>query len=165
MDGYMEHMVARKLTGVDLFIRILLVVLSFIITASFIILGPMMILLGGLMIFFTISIVFSRTYVEYEYLYCNRTISVDKIFAKSRRKKVGDYELDKVEIMAKADSDRLTDFNRRKVSVLDYSSKGNCGDDESYVIYYEGNVKIVLDLPEKFVKMIQNNAPRKVFMD
>ena len=30
---------------------------------------------------------------------------------------------------------------------------------------YEGGRKILLDLPKDFVKIVQNNAPRKVFFD
>jgi hypothetical protein len=34
-----------------------------------------------------------------------------------------------------------------------------------YAMIYEGGLKVLLDLPKDFVKIIQNNAPRKVFFD
>lgn len=165
MDGYIEHMVKRKITSKDLGIRVACIAASILITCSCVFLGMFMILFGGMACFFTIAFVFPRTDIEYEYLYCDKLITVDKIYGKAKRKRLGEFEVDKIEIFAPANSYRLADYKNKKVTELDYCGHIENSGDTTYVIYYDGNVKIVLDLPEKFVKMVQNIAPRKVFID
>lgn len=165
MDGYMEHMVKRQITSKDKAIRALCIALVVVITLSFLFFGAFMILLGGLACFLTIAVVFPRTDVEYEYLYCDKIVTVDKIMGKAKRKRMGEFEVEKMEIVAPSNSYRLADYKNRTVTEKDFSGHNGEDGDTPYVIYYDGNVKIILDLPEKFVKMVQNIAPRKVFMD
>lgn len=108
---------------------------------------------------------FPMTAVEYEYLYCDRKITVDKILGKAKRVSLAEYELDRMEIIAPLDSHRLDSYKGRQVTTREYWSHRESDKHKPYAIYYEGNQKIVLDLPDEFVKMVQNNAPRKVFMD
>ena len=57
--------------------------------------------------------VFQWTDIEYEYLYVDREISIDKILAKTRRKKIATIEKDKIEIMEPEKSHKL-DYSRNK---------------------------------------------------
>ena len=41
-----------------------------------------------------------RLEVEFEYLYLQRSLSIDSIFSKEKRKKAAEYDLDKMEIFA-----------------------------------------------------------------
>lgn len=60
--------------------------------------------------------------IEYEYLYLDKEISVDKVMAKSRRKKMGSYNLEQMEIFAPLNSHRLDSYKNRQMKTLDYSS-------------------------------------------
>ena len=51
------------------------------------------------------------------------------------------------------------------MEVKDYSSGMDSDLHKPYALIYAGNTKVILDLPEEFVKMVQNNGPRKVFTD
>ena len=50
------------------------------------------------------------TDLEYEYLYLDKELSVDKIMAKSKRKRVGTYSLDRMEVFAPVYSYHLDNF-------------------------------------------------------
>lgn len=103
--------------------------------------------------------------VEYEYLYLDKEISVDVIWAQTRRKRVATYSLDRVEILAPVKSYHLDGYKNRNVKVKDYSIGEERQPDLRYAMYYEGGAKIILSPSEEFVKVIKNMAPRKVFMD
>ena len=48
-----------------------------------------------------------RLSVEFEYLYVNGELDIDRIFSQSRRKRAASYELSNMEIMAPFSSHRL----------------------------------------------------------
>ena len=85
--------------------------------------------------------------------------------AKEKRKDVAVYDLEKMELLVPANSYRLADYKNRDLKVVDYWSLNPAEDHVPYALIYEGNSKILLDLPADFVKIVQNNAPRKVFFD
>lgn len=105
------------------------------------------------------------TDIEYEYLYLDREITVDKVFAKSRRKRVATINVDKMEILAPVSSHQLDSYRNRQVKTVDYSAGGDVPDQRQYAMYYEGNEKYLLNLTEDFIKPVKSIAPRKVFTD
>ncbi len=108
-------------------------------------------------------LVYKNTYIEYEYLYLDREIKVDKIVNMSRRKQVATYEVDRMEIFAPMTSYHLDSYKNRQARCVDFSSGANQTPDKKYVFYYEGNQKVILEPDEKFIQALKNVAPRKVF--
>ena len=102
---------------------------------------------------------------EYEYLYLDKELSVDKIMAKSKRKRVGTYSLDRMEVFAPVYSYHLDNFKNRQVKEKDYSIGEVLQPDGRYAMYYEGGEKILLSPNEELVKVLKNMAPRKVFSE
>lgn len=106
-----------------------------------------------------------RADVEYEYLYVDKELSVDKILAKTNRKKVASYSMDRMEIMAPIKSYRLDGFKGRQTKDVDYSIGFEDKPDRRYVFYYEGGQRILLSPSEEMIKVMKNANPRKVFSD
>ena len=107
-----------------------------------------------------------NTDLEYEYLYLDRELTVDKVMAKSKRKRAAVYSLDKMEIVAPVKSWHLDNFKNRQTSKnVDYSSGEEKQPDKRFVFYYEGNQKVIFEPSEEMVKAMQFVAPRKVFKD
>lgn len=102
--------------------------------------------------------------IEYEYLYLDKEISVDKVMAKSKRKKAAVYNIEKMEVFAPVKSYHLDAYRNRELKTVDYSS-GEADDNKKYVMVYEGNVKVILEPNAEMVKAIQTVAPRKAFTD
>ena len=154
-EGYVECLVARKSSVVMKFLKILLIML----TVVFAVIG--MRLLPGLLIAVVTGVgayfVYMNADIEYEYLYLDKEISIDKVMAKSRRKKAGSYTVEQMEILAPLNSHRLDSYKNRNTKTLDYSS-GIANQPESrYMMVCNGD--------EEMIKAIQNVAPRKVFRD
>lgn len=105
------------------------------------------------------------TNLEFEYLYLDREISIDKIMDKTKRKRVASYSVDKIEIVAPINSYHLDEFKNRQVKVKDYSVGEKCNPDLRYVMYCAGGEKIIFNPSEGLVKALKNVAPRKVFSE
>ena len=103
--------------------------------------------------------------VEYEYLYLDKEITIDKVLNKTKRKRVGVFSVEKMEILAPLKSYHLDDYKNRQVKTFDYSCGVEKKPETRYCMYYNGEKKLILEPNEAMVKAIKNIAPRKVFMD
>jgi hypothetical protein len=106
-----------------------------------------------------------NTEIEYEYLYIDRQLSVDKVLNRSRRKKVASYDLERMEILAPIASYQLDSYKNRTAQVVDYSSGEKKEPDPRFSLYYDGQIQIVFEPSPEMVKAIAMIAPRKVFKD
>ena len=163
-DTYVECLVAHKSSPIMKFLKILLIMLA----VAFVFLGLLGtfaalilgIVFGGLAYF-----VSQQCTIEYEYLYLDREISIDRIMARSKRKKVATFDVEKMEILAPINSYHLDDYKNRQIKPTDYSSGVAKQPDRRYVFFYEGQKKVILEPSSEFVKAVYNVAPRKVFTD
>lgn len=162
-ETYVECLVARKSSGIMSFLKILLIML----TVVFVLIG--MVFVPGLLVAIVTGIGAYFSYmnadVEYEYLYLDKEISIDKVMAKSRRKKVGTFSVEKMEIMAPYNSYRLDNYKNREMKTVDYSSGVEQKPEKRYIMICEGGKKVILEPNEAMVKAIKNVAPRKTFTD
>lgn len=90
---------------------------------------------------------------------------MDKVMAKSRRKRVAVFSLDKMEIVAPVKSWHLDNFKNRSDKAVDYSSGEEKQPDKRFVFYYDGQKKVIFEPNEEMIKAMQTVAPRKVFKD
>jgi hypothetical protein len=106
-----------------------------------------------------------HTEIEYEYLYVDRQLTVDKILNQNRRKRVAVYDLDRMEILAPFSSHRLDSYKNREAKTFDFSSGLESKPDPRFTMYMSGNNKIILEPTPEMVKAISTVAPRKVFKE
>ena len=162
-DTYVECLVKQKQSGLGKFLKYLLIMLT-VVFAILMLIIPLAFIIAvaaGVGTYF----VNMFTDLEYEYLYLDKELVVDKVMAKSRRKRVGTYSVDRMEILAPVKSYHLDGFKNRNVKVKDYSIGEELQPDRRYAMYYEGGEKILLSPSEDMVKALRSVAPRKVFMD
>lgn len=103
--------------------------------------------------------------LEYEYLYVDREITIDKILNMTKRKQVEKFEADRIEMFAPVNSWHLDQYKNMQFKVTDYSSRMENPANKAYAMIYSGNRKIILEPNEALVKALASIAPRKVFMD
>lgn len=103
--------------------------------------------------------------MEFEYLYLDKEITVDKVMAKTRRKRAAVLDVNKIEIMAPQNSSQLTYYKNRQVKITDLSAGHDLPDQKIYMVYYEGNQCFLMNLDEDFAKTVKSVAPRKVYME
>ncbi len=163
-NSYVEILVARK---PSIPLLILKYVLFFLAAFSFL-LGLRNIIFLIIFIALAVGVYFVslNASIEYEYQYCEREITVDKILNKSRRKRVAVFETDKLEAFAPSRSYHLDEYrNNNNYRTLDFSSGSTEQPDPTYTMYYDGREKVVFEPNQQFVEAIKNVAPRKVFND
>ncbi len=163
-DVYVECLVKAKQSTMGKFFKVLLITLTVIfglMAMVGIVIGLIVAVVTGVGAYF----VNLYTDLEYEYLYLDKELTVDKVMAKSKRKRVGTYSVDRMEVLAPIKSYHLDSFKNRTVKEKDYSIGEELQPDQRYVIYYEGGEKLILSPSEELVKALKNVAPRKVFMD
>ncbi len=164
-DEYVECLVKAKTPAWGKLLRIVLIVLTVLLAIlAFLILNVILLIIAvaaGVGAYFVNML----TDLEYEYLFLQRELTIDKVMAKSRRKRVAVYQLDRIEIMAPVKSYRLGNYKNRRVKEKDYSIGYEEQPDLRYALYYEGGEKLILSPSADLVKIMKNAAPRKVFTD
>lgn len=162
-ETYVECLVARKSSTVLTFLKMLLIMMTVVFVLIGVVFTP-----GLLVAIFTgVGAYFAtmNANIEYEYLYLDREISVDKVMAKSKRKKAGVFQVDQMEIFAPLNSHRLDSYRNRDLKTLDYSSGIAAQPERRYMMVWNGSTKVILEPNEELVKAVQSIAPRKVFTD
>lgn len=164
-ESYKELMVKKESGLKEKLLRVLALIPT-------VLLGFLTLLTSDMIIFIIVIglgvlcyFIFQWTDIEYEYLYLDKEINIDKIMAKTRRKRVATISIEKMEILAPEKSHQLDSYRNRNVKAADYSAGHDMPEQKLYALYSEGNQKYLLNLDEDFVKTIKGIAPRKVFMD
>lgn len=164
MDSYVECLIKAKGKGVWKFLKILLIMLT-VVFGVLSLMGVILLFVFAVACGIGAYVVGLRAELEYEYLYLGKELTIDKIMAKTRRKRVGVFNLDSMEIVAPYRSYHLDNFRNRNVKELDYSIGEELKPDRRYVFYYEGSQKIIFSPSEEMVKAMKMAAPRKVFTE
>jgi hypothetical protein len=165
-NSYVECLVESKASPLVKGLSILSLVLAviFFLSSLFAIgmVGLILCVLAGVAYYF-LSL---NANIEFEYQYCDREITVDKILNKSRRKNVGKYEVDKLEILAPSRSYHLDEYKNKSYKNLDYSAREkDRKPDPTYTFIYDGKERVVFEPTTEFVTAVKSVAPRKVFTD
>ncbi|MCI8693557.1 MAG: hypothetical protein HFH91_12630 [Lachnospiraceae bacterium] len=166
-DTYVECLVKAKTSGLAKFGKVVLITLTVIFVLAVFLLPPLMMFafIGALITGVGAYFLNLFTDLEYEYLYLDKELVVDKVMAKSKRKRVATYHLDRIEILAPVKSYHLDNYRNRNAKQKDYSIGEVLQPDRRYAMYYEGGEKILLSPSEELIKVMKNVAPRKVYSD
>lgn len=167
-DAYVECLVKAKPSVMGKLCKVLLITLTVVFILAIFVLPPLMIFafIGAIITGVGAYFVNLYTDLEYEYLYLDKELVVDKVMAKSKRKRVATYQLDRMEILAPIKSYHLDNYRNRNVNkTKDYSIGEELQPDRRFVMYYEGGEKIILSPSEELIKVMKNVAPRKIFAD
>lgn len=163
-DTYVECLVKAKSSVLAVFFKLLLIVIA-VISFLGILIGITLAIIPCLLAAVGAYFVNMYTDLEYEYLYLDKELVVDKVMAKSKRKRVATYSLDRMEILAPIKSYHLDNYKNRTVKEKDYSIGQVLQPDLRYAMYYEGGERIIISPSPEMIKIMKNAAPRKVFSD
>ena len=164
-DIYAEWLVKRKKPGYAPLVyvgAVLLILIGLI--------ASMMNPFGFLVLLLAIGGVYFaniRMNVEYQYVFVNNELSIDRICAQKTRKRIHNLEMQKVEKVVSTKSHEY-DFarNNPKLKVVDLSS-GN-KDADTYAIVYsgsEGQAVYIIEPNNAILKCMKSSAPRKVIVE
>ena len=162
-DLYIELLVKKKKTSTDTLLKVLMIGATVIFVLGGILFNPIILLLAvvmGVVDYFKLP----SLDLEYEYLYVNGELDIDKIMSKQKRKRVGSYDMKKVEIVAPKNSHELDSFkNKKDLKLKDYTSLDPHA--KCYILVFnkeKGQEMIKVELDESILNDLRRIAPRKV---
>lgn len=161
---YVECLVSHKAPALKQFLKILFLVLTvlfFFLSFMVGILALIMAIVCGVLSYYMTL----ETSLEYEYLYVDKEISIDKISSKKKRKNVEKLDTAKMEILAPVKSWHLDEYRGRNLKQKDYSIGYEEQPERRYALIYEGGIEILLSPSPAFLAAVKSVAPRKVFTD
>ena len=161
MDIFCEYIVKKKPTLKDRVKQVGINLLAIVLVEIFIVLNNLLFGIGLLLsaaVIYGAVYLFKRTNVEYEYILTNSILDIDKIFAKSSRKRVESVDFKNVEAFGKAD-----DAPMSPVQEIDYAGDITADnvyyfeffkDGEKKRIYFQPNQKILSNLHKVAPKLV-----------
>lgn len=164
-DLYTEEIVKKEKTGKDTIIKVLLIAGTAASVLSFPVLGMISIVL---IIAFAVAdyFIIPSLDLEYEYLYVNGEIDIDKIMSKQKRKRIFSGDVSGIELMAPSGSHELDHYrSRQDIKKKDYSSGKK--DAKTYTMVLkqdQGLMMITFEPSETVLKDMKRIAPREVHL-
>ncbi len=160
-DIYVEQLIKTKMAGQPVYIRIGAVALTVVCIFLGLTMIPLLLTVGiGLAV--VDILLFKDSTMEYEYIYMNGDIDVDRIIAKQRRKRMMSFQLEDMVVIAKANSGEVKPY--QKIKVYDFSSGTDNQNVYKMIVSKSGTMEAVLFEPnEKIIQDMKRRAPRKVF--
>lgn len=160
-DLYSECLVKRKTPAKYTAVKTMLLVITVLVIAASVFI-PLVIYVGLLLIVLNVFL-FRRWDLEYEYIYYDKELQIDKIMGKSKRKKAAEFNLQNLEIMAPADSYLLDGYKSVQYREMDFTSleEGH----KVYVMIVGGDkerVKVRFEPDGQLLKGMKLGAPSKV---
>lgn len=162
-DSYREIMVKRNTPPADVVKKVGLIGGTVLFFVAGILVNPLL-LLGGVAMIVACYFLLPGLDLEYEYLYVNGELDIDKIMAKQKRKKCATYQMEQMELLAPAGSHALDSYRgRRDIKVRDFTSLDPNVPCWVMVMNQEEKKELVkLELDPETVAEIRRLAPRKV---
>ncbi|MDY3918555.1 MAG: DUF6106 family protein [Candidatus Limivivens sp.] len=160
---YVELLVKRKKTAKDTMLKVLLIAGIVLTAFAGLFIHPLALLLTvvlGVVAYFKMP----SLDLEFEYLYVNGELDVDKIMSKVKRKRVGSFDIEKADLVAPWKSHELDYYRQSKdIKILDYSSGEENANVYAMVTKDDKGMKIVLFEPnEAILNDMRRISPRKV---
>lgn len=162
-DNYIEQIVDCNPPKSAGLVKVLLV-LGCVVSVIFFLIPYVGAFLTAAVIIFTV-LKFRSYDFEYEYSYMSGELDIDKIIAKSKRKRLNSFDFNKAELVAPKDSQEALRLEHSQYRTYDYTS--NKEDAKVYVAYPMCNneiVRIYFEPNEKMLQSLNYILPRKVII-
>lgn len=159
-DAYAEWLVKRKDPpyAVPVKVVMILILAVSVLLALTTLFGIVLAIVAAVALY----LVFINLSVEYEYLFVEGDLSIDRILAKTRRKKVMECKKDEIQIVAPSDSYLLKDYEKSGMKVYDCSSR--TGAKTYSLICQQGAdcVKVIFEPNDRMLRSMRSYIPGKL---
>lgn len=163
-EMYAEWLVKRKAPAYTMVLKIVMGILCVI--AFFLSISPVFGIFGVIILFAAggaTYLVFRNSEVEFEYLFVTSSLSIDRIYGKSKRKKAWEASMEEIQIVAPTGSTEARDHETKDMKVLDFSSQ--LPGTKTYTIISQSGserTKVIIEPNDKLLRCMRMTAPRKV---
>lgn len=156
-------MVEQKKTPMRLALELVVLVAAILVTVGSLLFNPVFLIIG-ILLFFAFYFVHKYNFIEYEYIYIEGQLDIDRIYAKSRRKSVAKIDMEDLIMIAPAGSREISNYERNNEV-----KKKNCTsclpDRKIYDAVYKdkkGTYLIYFEPDENMLDLIAVRNPRKI---
>ena len=161
-DTYVEYMVKRVTPFYLLLAKVALIVIEVLIVLLGLLFANPFILIIATALGFGVYFLVRRWDLEYEYIYQNGELVIDKIMSKAARKTVYRTDLQAMELMFKGrNHEDARAYQNYKVK--DFTTRAH--EDRIYTLVLGGGTKILFEPNDEMIDAIRMLAPRKVKMN
>ncbi len=167
MDTFMEKIVERKKTSKDTLISAGIVFLCVFLIVFII---PMIPYVNTMQLVFDVAVIYGAYYliksksIEFEYSVTNGEIDIDKIIARSRRKRIFSGNCKEFEILARLKGDHYNDSIKNISNKIEAASSMDSPDVFFLVTTYKGQRTVVYFEPnERMLNAFRLFIPSKIF--
>ena len=161
-ESYAECLVRRRIPFYSNIVNIVMGV----VTAFCVFLALTTNIIGIILMFasgFACYILYRNSRVEFEYLYVEKTLSVDKIFGKSKRKKAWEGKMDDIQVIAPSDSHVLKDYASSNSKAMDFSSQIPGAKTYTAIVRTGSEtIQIIFEPDDKMLQCFRKTAPIKI---
>ena len=164
-DIFKEQLVTKKRTPKDGMITVLIILAAILVISLAFLFIPQVFLLAVIIAGYGAYWLIQRQNIEYEYIYTNGDLDIDKIINKSKRKRVLSVSVKDFDVMAhvedKNHAHEMTGFEKN----LDFSS-GEIKSNTYAAVFNHNNqkVKMIFEPNEEILKGIFHLIPRKLYL-
>lgn len=164
-DSYTEHLVKRVVTPFQWVLRVLMIVAAIILSVVCFFIPIAGVLLSAGIIYLCYRL-FRSFSVEYEYIATNGYIDIDRITAKSKRKRLHSFDARTIELVARVnDPDHKSELESISYKTKLNFSSGVPGNQTMFCIYNHkdtGRTQLIWEPSEKIIEQIRLFVPSKV---
>ena len=158
-DYYTEQLVKRNAPASTILAKAALILLT-VASVGLVLIIPVAIIAPIILICLDVFL-FRSMDVEFEYLFVNGALDIDKIMAKSRRKKAFEMNVSELELLAPAGCPELRPF--QGVKAVDFTSGEEGSNIYEMIVLKNGEKKKIMFEPNAtIIDGLRMYAPRKV---
>ena len=162
-DSYVEILVERDKNSFYALLKYVCYALCGLLIVVSILTGLSLLLIVGVAVGIIGVFVVPNPEYEFEYLFIGKELSIDKIIAKSKRKSVATYDLNKMELMCPLNSHELDSYKSKNTPVKNFSS-GKEGVIPYVIVYKDERAEILVyvEPDAQLISAVKSVSPRKV---
>ncbi len=161
-DSYVECMVKRKDSVWNPIIKGVIYALT-VISAILALMGMVVMYIPVIGLILLIIFWMPNLDLEFEYLYLDKEITIDKVMNKQKRKRICVLDLNKMEFIAPENSHELDSYKNRNAKTRDFSSKDPEAKKHVMVYNAESGAELICMEPNvEMLKAIRTVFPRKI---
>ncbi len=161
-ESYAECLVRRRIPFYSNIINIVMGVITVIcvfLALTTNIIGMILMFVAG----FATYLLHRNSRVEFEYLYVDKILSIDKIFGKTKRKKAWEGTMEDIQVIAPSESHVLDQYKSLNPRTMDFSSQLPGAKTYTAIVRTGSEtIRILFEPDEKMLQCFRQTAPRKV---
>ena len=164
-DVYVEWLVARKRNLTGKVLRVVLMTASILLWLLSMGLVNSFLLIIAVIVSILTYFLYSFTSVEYEYVYVNGELMIDRILRRAMRKRMLNVDAAEIEIVAPMTSPKVDGYKHRQWKEFNFTSGYEKDKRRIFEIYCNNGVKVIFEPNREMVEAMKSQMPHKVTVE